>query len=71
MIDKEVDIIINFDQTFAQFTPEVDYVITPTGACRIGGKIKHNEKLGFAVMVGYELNSSLMLPPFIVFIGTK
>ena len=71
MIDKEVDIVVNFNQTFVQFTPEADYVIAPTGTRRIGGKIKHNEKLGFAVMVGYELNSSLMLPPFIVFIGTK
>ena len=49
------------------FTPESEYVIAPTSAYQIRGKIKHNEKLGFTVMVGCELNSLLMLPLFIVF----
>ena len=71
MIDKEVDIVINFNQAFIQFALEADYFITPTGACRIRGKMKHNEKLGFTVIISCELNSSLMLSLFIVFIGTK
>jgi len=31
-IEKNVEIVVNFDQTFVQFTPEAQYMIAPTGA---------------------------------------
>eukprot|EP00957_Ditylum_brightwellii_P185835 14149059-Ditylum_brightwellii.AAC.1 len=51
--------------------PEMEYVIAPTGAKCVGGKLKVDDKAGFTVMVTTELNSSIMLDPFFVFDGTK
>jgi len=36
--------VINFDQNFVKFCSEAEYVIAPTGARCIGGKLKTNEK---------------------------
>ena len=69
--EAQVDIVINSDQTFIRFFPEMEFVLAPSGAKRVGGKINTNEKSGFTVMVSCELNSSTMLDPFIVFDGTK
>ena len=66
-IEEDVEIVVNLDQTFVQFNPKAQYVIAPQGAQIIGRKIKMNEKAGFTVMVGVELNSSTMIDPFILF----
>jgi hypothetical protein len=49
----------------------MEFVLAPSGAIRVGGKINTNEKSGFTFTVRCELNSSTMLNPFIVFDGTK
>ena len=70
-LEGKVDVVINADQTFVNFLPEAQYVLAPKGAKRIGGKIKGDEKSGFTLMVAAELNSSQLLPPFVVFNGTR
>ena len=62
---------MNFDQTFANFAPESEYIIAPTGASQIREKMKHNEKLSFTLVISYELNCLLIMPLFIIFAGTK
>lgn len=67
----DIDIVMNADQTFVHFYSEVGKVLAPKGTKRVGGKIKANEKAGFTLMLGSELGSSQLVPPFIVFTGTK
>jgi hypothetical protein len=70
--EAEVDIVVNADHTFLRFYPEQEYVLAPTGCKRVGGKrIKTDEKAGCTLMVSAELNSSSLLPPFVVLNGTK
>ena len=66
-----VEVVINADQTFIQYYPESEYVLAPKGARRVGGNLESNEKSGFTLMVGAELNSSSLVAPFVVFDGTK
>jgi len=66
--EKNVEIVIDFGQSFIQFNPEAQYLIAPKGARRIDRKMK---MAGFKIMVGVDLISSMMLDPFIVFNGTK
>eukprot|EP00956_Cyclotella_meneghiniana_P024783 scaffold50391_cov37-Cyclotella_meneghiniana.AAC.1 len=70
-IEAGVDVVVNADQTFIKFYPEVEYVLAPSGAKRVGGKMNADDKAGFTVMVTAELNASKLLPPFIVYNGTK
>lgn len=69
--EAKVEVVINADQTFIRYYPESDYVCAPKGAKRIGGNLSSNEKSGFTLMVGAELNSSSLVAPFVVFDGTK
>jgi hypothetical protein len=69
--EADVDIVVNADQTFLRFYPEQEYVLAPKGCKRVGGKVKTDEKAGCTLMVSAELNSSRLLPPFIVMNGTK
>jgi hypothetical protein len=64
-------VIVNADQTFLRFYPEHEYVLAPTGCKRVGGKIRSDEKSGCTLMVTAELNSSKLLPPFLVLNGRK
>ena len=72
-IDAGVDVVVNADHTFLRFYPEEEYVLAPNpkGPKRIGGKIKFDEKAGFTCMVGAELDTSRLIPPFLVFHETK
>jgi hypothetical protein len=69
--EANVDIVVNADQTFLRFMPEQEYVLAPKGCKRVGGKVKTDEKAGCTLMVSTELNSSQLLPPFLVMNGTK
>lgn len=69
--EANVDVVINADQTFLKYYPEMDMVLAPTGAKRIGGKINVNEKAGITCMVSADYYSSRLMPPFLVFDGIK
>ena len=67
-IDAGVDVVVNADHTFLRFYPEEEYVLLPKGPKRIGGKIKLDEKAGFTCMVGAELDTSRLIPPFLKYL---
>ena len=69
--DAGVDVVLNADHTFVRFHPGKEFVLAPMGAKCIGGKINLDEKAGFTCMVGTELDPSRLIPPFLVFNGTK
>ena len=70
ILEIQPDVVINADEVFFQFYPEDDKVLAQTGAKRIGSnRNPSNEKLGCTVMMGMEMFSSRMAPPFIIFNG--
>ena len=69
--EEEVEVTINADQTFVNFFMEEEEVVAPTGTKRAGGRINADVKKGFTLMVGCNMETSLMEPPFAVFDGTK
>jgi hypothetical protein len=66
---EHIDVLINMDETFIQFYPEIDKVIAPVGAQRIGSSNATDEKKGCTVAVSMEFFSSSLLPPFVVLDG--
>ena len=69
---KDCDVIVNADQTFVKMYMERDYVLAPRGTKRVGGKVTPaDKKKGFTVMVTVDMLANEVLPPFIVFTGTK
>ena len=70
--EKGVTMVLNADQTFINFYHESKYVLAPTGVKRVGGTVAAaDEKLGITFMVTCDLNSSKVLPPFLVFTGVS
>jgi hypothetical protein len=45
-INAEFEIILHADQTFVHFYPKKEYVLSPTGATCVGGKINLNDNRG-------------------------
>ena len=65
----EVVVLINADETFVLFYPEDGHVIAPEGAKRGRSTNETNAKLGLTGILGMELFSSTVLPPFTVLDG--
>jgi hypothetical protein len=69
---KGATMVMNADQTFINFYHESKYVLAPTGVKRVGGTVAAaDKKLGITFMVTCDLNSSKVLPPFLVFTGVS
>ena len=68
-LNANVDVLMNSDETFFQFYPEVKHAVAPVGAKRVGSTNETNEKKGLTGMLGMELLSSLFLTPFLIFDG--
>ena len=69
--EENAEVTINADQTWVKFFMEGEQVVMPTGTKRVGGRITAEVKKGFTLMVGCNLETSLMEPPFVMFDGTK
>ena len=69
--EENIEVIINADQTSVKFFMEEGQVVAPTETKRVGGRVKAKVKKGFTLMVGCNLETSLMEDPFVVFDGTK
>ena len=67
----KADVVLNADQTFVRFYSEEGHVICPTGSKRVGGKVKADVKAGFTLMLCANMDTSSLLPPYIVYTGTK
>ena len=70
-LNANVDVLMNSDETFFQFYPEVKHAVAPVGAKRVGSTNETNEKKGLTGMLGMELLSSLFLTPFLIFDGQQ
>ena len=69
---KDCDVVVNADQTFIKLHMEHEKVLAPSGTKRVGGKVNPTDKkAGFTFMVTVEMFSNSILPPFLVFNGTK
>ena len=71
MLDANVDVLINSEETFFQFYPEVKHVVAPVGVKRVGSTNETNEKKGLTGMLGMELFSSSLFPPFLYSMGQQ
>jgi len=69
--EKEVEVMLNMDQTFVNFYIEETHVIAPKGTKRVGGKISAEVKKGFTLMVIVNMLTSEIDAPFLVYDGTK
>ena len=69
--EENAEVTINADRTWVKFFMEEGQVVAPTGTKRVGGRIETEVKKGFTLMVGCNLETSLMEDPFVVFDGTK
>ena len=64
------DVVVNADQTFVLYNESKDeQLLVPTGTKRVSTKQKTDTKTGFTVMCCAQCETSLLLPPFIVFKG--
>jgi hypothetical protein len=64
--DKDVDVVINADETFLLFHPFGEKLIAPPGIKRVGSAVQvDNEKWGATVMIACEFWTSSILPPMV------
>ena len=70
ILEIQPDVCINADEVFFNFYPEDDKILARTNSKRIGSnKNPSNDKAGCTVMMGMEMFSSSMVPPFLIFNG--
>jgi hypothetical protein len=68
--DKDVDVVINVDETLLLFHLCGEKLIAPTEIKHVGSAVqKDNEKWGATVMIACEFQTSSILPPMVIFTG--
>jgi len=67
---ENVEVVINADETFVLFHMKENRLIVPQGVKRVGPSTQvNNEKMGAAVHFSCEFQTSMILPPMIIFTG--